>query len=77
MDGTGGAVRHPWMASTIRRLVSVFAYEKEARYAPTTMSDLSGFWSRRITGGHRLVYTVEGRAGLDQHVIIVLCGRPD
>lgn len=37
--------------------------------------DLSGFWSRRITGEHRLVYAVEGRAGVDQRVIIALCGQ--
>lgn len=34
--------------------------------------ELSGFWSRRITGEHRLVYTVE-RKGEDQHVVIVMC----
>ena len=43
----------------------------------TTMSDLRGFWSRCIIVGHRLVYTVEGRAGVDQQVVIVLCGQHD
>ena len=28
--------------------------------------DLAGFWSRRVTGEHRLVYTVEGKTGADQ-----------
>jgi toxin YoeB len=28
--------------------------------------DLSGFWSRRITGDHRLVYRVTGAAGVQQ-----------
>lgn len=37
--------------------------------------DLGVFWSRRITGEHRLVYAVEGRAGTDQQVIIALCGQ--
>jgi toxin YoeB len=35
--------------------------------------DLTGFWSRRISGEHRLVYTVEGKGPDDQRVIIVLC----
>jgi toxin YoeB len=33
---------------------------------------LAGFWSRRITGEHRLVYAVEGK-GKDQRVTIVQC----
>ena len=33
--------------------------------------DLAGWWSRRITGEHRLVYAVEGRRGDDQRMIIV------
>jgi toxin YoeB len=35
--------------------------------------DLAGCWSRRITGEHRLVYTIEGKAGVDQRVTIVMC----
>ena len=35
--------------------------------------DLAGFWSRRVTGEHRLVYTVEGKTGADQRIVIVLC----
>lgn len=35
--------------------------------------DLSGWWSRRITGEHRLVYRVQGRKGEDQRVEIVQC----
>jgi len=34
---------------------------------------LSGWWSRRITGGHRLVYRVQGRPGADQQVEIIQC----
>jgi toxin YoeB len=33
---------------------------------------LSGWWSRRITGEHRLVYCVEGK-GEDQRVIVIQC----
>lgn len=35
--------------------------------------DLSGWWSRRITGGHRLVYRIAGKAGTDQRVEIAAC----
>ncbi|MES1217745.1 MAG: Txe/YoeB family addiction module toxin [Bacteroidota bacterium] len=35
--------------------------------------DLKGFWSRRITGEHRLVYKVEGKKGINQKCFIVQC----
>ena len=35
--------------------------------------DLSGWWSRRITGDHRLVYRIEGKAGSDQRIEIAAC----
>ena len=35
--------------------------------------DLKGFWSRRITGEHRLVYKVEGKKGVDQKCYIIQC----
>lgn len=34
---------------------------------------LAGWWSRRITGEHRLVYRVTGRRGTDQRIEIVQC----
>ena len=34
--------------------------------------DLAGFWSRRITGEHRLVYRVSGK-GDDQRLEVVQC----
>ena len=34
---------------------------------------LSGWWSRRITGEHRIVYRVVGTAGKDQRVEIAAC----
>jgi toxin YoeB len=34
--------------------------------------NLAGWWSRRITGEHRLVYRVAGKGG-DQRVEIVQC----
>lgn len=35
--------------------------------------DLKGFWSRRITDEHRLVYKVTGTKGVDQKCIILQC----
>lgn len=35
--------------------------------------DLKGYWSRRITGEHRLVYKVEGKKGVNQKCSIVQC----
>jgi toxin YoeB len=35
--------------------------------------NLTGWWSRRISGEHRLVYSVEGRRGADQRIIIAQC----
>jgi toxin YoeB len=34
---------------------------------------LKGYWSRRITGEHRLVYVVSGTKGKDQKCTIVQC----
>ena len=35
--------------------------------------DLKGYWSRRITGEHRLVYKIEGRKGINQQCFILQC----
>ncbi|MEL6192776.1 MAG: Txe/YoeB family addiction module toxin [Bacteroidota bacterium] len=35
--------------------------------------DLKGYWSRRITSEHRLVYRVSGQKGIDQKVSIIQC----
>jgi toxin YoeB len=35
--------------------------------------DLKGYWSRRITGEHRLVYKVEGKKGVDQTCYVIQC----
>ena len=34
---------------------------------------LKGFWSRRITGEHRLVYSINGAKGIDQKCTIIYC----
>ncbi len=35
--------------------------------------NLKGFWSRRITGEHRLVYQISGSKGQDQKCSILQC----
>ncbi len=35
--------------------------------------DLAGWWSRRISGDHRLVYRIVGKAGEDQRIEIAAC----
>jgi toxin YoeB len=35
--------------------------------------DLKGFWSRRITSEHRLVYKVDGKKGIDQKCYVIQC----
>jgi len=35
--------------------------------------EYAGWWSRRITAEHRLIYRVEGKKGVDQRLIIVQC----
>ena len=35
--------------------------------------DLKGYWSRRITGEHRIVYKISGTKGIDQRCIIIQC----
>jgi toxin YoeB len=36
-------------------------------------NELAGWWSRRITGEHRLVYRVAGQRGADQRIEIAQC----
>lgn len=35
--------------------------------------DLKGYWSRRITGEHRLVYRIIGKKAGDQKCLVVQC----
>ena len=35
--------------------------------------DLKGYWSRRITGEHRIVYKVSGTKRIDQKCVIIQC----
>ncbi len=36
-------------------------------------NELRGYWSRRITGDHRLVYKVSGKRGEDQKCSVIQC----
>lgn len=35
--------------------------------------NLKGYWSRRITSEHRIVYKVSGTKGVDQKCVILQC----
>ena len=39
----------------------------------TLRYDLKGYWSRRITSEHRIVYKVSGTKGVDQKCVILQC----
>lgn len=36
-------------------------------------NELKGYWSRRITAEHRLVYSISGHKDIDQKCIVVQC----
>jgi toxin YoeB len=63
--------------STVRRINALIADIQRARFAgigkPEPLRDnLSGWWSRRITGEHRLVYRIVG-TGDAQRIEIMMC----
>jgi toxin YoeB len=52
--------------------MSVNEYVRLGKPEPLKNS-LKGYWSRRITDEHRLVYKVDGKKGVDQRCAIVQC----
>ncbi|WP_419900630.1 Txe/YoeB family addiction module toxin [Roseomonas sp. USHLN139] len=72
--------RH-WQATDLDTLNKVNELIEAVRRTPFSgigkpealKGDFSGWWSRRITQEHRLVYRVEGKAGTDQRIIIAQC----
>jgi toxin YoeB len=72
--------RH-WTANDPAILERLNALIEDARRSPfrgigkpePLKGALAGWWSRRITGEHRLVYRVEGRQGDDQRIVIAAC----
>jgi toxin YoeB len=69
-----------WQATDPAVLARINTLIEECRRHPfqgtgkpeTLKGDLSGWWSRRITSEHRLVYRVSG-SGADQQVQIIQC----
>ena len=65
----------PDMAERIRELIQAVRrdpFKGIGKPEPLKYS-LKGFWSRRISAEHRLVYTVRGEKGIDQRIEIVQC----
>ena len=70
-----------WAKADARILQRVNELIEDVRRHPFTglgkpealKGDLSGWWSRRITGEHRLVYRVQGRKAEDQRVEVIQC----
>jgi toxin YoeB len=63
-----------WQDTDLKILNRISALIKDARRSPFTgigkpeplKGDLAGWWSRRITGDHRLVYTASGKGSARQ-----------
>lgn len=70
-----------WFGSDVAMIAKINTLIEDVRRHPfqglgkpeALKGKLSGWWSRRITGEHRLVYRVQGRPGEDQRVEIVQC----
>jgi toxin YoeB len=70
-----------WLGQDDATLRKVNELTEDARRRPFTglgkpeplNGDLAGWWSRRIIGGHRLVYRVAGKRGTDQRIEIASC----
>jgi toxin YoeB len=70
-----------WIRNDHAMLGRVNAIIEDARRRPfqglgkpeALRGDLSGWWSRRISGEHRLVYRVAGKRGIDQRIEIAAC----
>jgi len=70
-----------WMETDIDTVNKIKDLLKEIRKTPfkglgkpePLKFNLKGYWSRRITGDHRLVYKVDGKKGVDQKCYILQC----
>jgi toxin YoeB len=70
-----------WQKNDPSTLVRINALIEEVRRNPfkglgkpePLKRELSGWWSRRITAEHRLVYRVAGKADDDQRLEIIMC----
>jgi len=79
--GEGWSDYQYWLENDPAILVRFNALIKDARRSPFQglgkpeglKGDMAGWWSRRITSEHRLVYRVAGKAGTDQRIEIAMC----
>ena len=70
-----------WMETDIDTVNKIKDLLKEIRKTPfkglgkpePLKFNLKGYWSRRITGEHRLVYKVDGKKDVDQKCYILQC----
>jgi len=70
-----------WMENNVEIVERINSLIKSIRQTPfqgvgkpePLKYDLKGFWSRRITDEHRLVYQITGQKGKDQKCSIVQC----
>ncbi len=70
-----------WMDNDVEVVEKIRALLKDIRRSPfqgigkpePLKYDLKGYWSRRITGEHRLVYKIEGKKGKDQKCFLLQC----
>jgi len=70
-----------WMENNVEIVERINSLIKSIRQTPfqgvgkpePLKYDLKGFWSRRITDEHRLVYQITGQKGKDQKCAIVQC----
>ena len=70
-----------WVENNSNRAIKIQSLLKEIKSNPFKGSGkpeplkhwLKGFWSRRITSEHRLVYSVSGKKGIDQKCTVIQC----
>ena len=70
-----------WIETDLEIVAKIRALLKSIRQNPfkglgkpePLKHSLKGFWSRRITQEHRLVYRVSGKKGKDQKCVIIQC----
>lgn len=70
-----------WMGNDLENIIKIRELLKSIKQTPFTglgkpeplKHGLKGFWSRRITGEHRLVYQVSGTKGIDQRCTVLQC----
>ncbi len=79
--GEGWSDYQYWLENDPAILIRINALIKDVRRSPFQglgkpeglKGDMAGWWSRRITSEHRLVYRVAGNASTDQRIEIAMC----